>query len=43
MGITLTLPSYGRVHPDGTPVDASTYDYRRAARDAIHFPKLVDR
>lgn len=43
MGLTLTLPSYGRVHPDGTPVDPSSYDYRRAARDAIHFPKLVDR
>jgi hypothetical protein len=43
MGITLTLPSYGRVHPDGTPVNPSTYNYRRAARDAIHFAKLVDR
>jgi hypothetical protein len=43
MGLTLTLPSYGRVHPDGTPVDPASYDYRRAARDAIHFPKLVDR
>jgi hypothetical protein len=43
MGLTLTLGSYGRVHPDGTPIDPATYDYRRAARDAIHFPKLVDR
>jgi replication initiator protein RepSA len=43
MGLTLTLGSYGRVHPDGTAVDPATYDYRSAARDAIHFPKLVDR
>ncbi|GAA0980751.1 replication initiation protein [Nocardiopsis tropica] len=41
--ITLTLDSYGRVRSDGTPVDFSTYDYRRAARDALHFSKLVDR
>lgn len=41
--LTLTMPSYGRVHPDGTPVDPSGYDYRRAARDSIHFGKLVDR
>nr|WP_206685794.1 replication initiator [Kribbella qitaiheensis] len=26
-----------------TPVDPQTYDYRRAALDALHFPKLVDR
>lgn len=43
MFITLTCDSYGRVGPDGAPVNGSTYDYRRAARDAIHFPKLVDR
>ncbi|QUX29528.1 replication initiation protein [Nocardiopsis akebiae] len=41
--ITLTLGSYGRVRSDGTPVDPSTYDYRRAARDTLHFSKLVDR
>ncbi|MFD3684573.1 replication initiator [Nocardiopsis sp. NPDC058631] len=41
--ITLTLDSYGRVRSDGTPVDFSTYDYRRAARDTLHFSKLVDR
>ena len=41
--VTLTLDSYGRVHSDGTPVDPDSYDYRRAARDAIHFPRLVDR
>ncbi|MDP9863922.1 MULTISPECIES: replication initiator [Streptosporangium] len=42
MFVTLTLPSYGRVR-GGVPVDPSTYDYRRAARDALHFSKLVDR
>src|SRR5690606_303845 len=43
MFATFTLPSYGRVRSDGTPVDPETYDYRRAALDAMHFPKLVDR
>ncbi|WP_254858295.1 replication initiator [Protofrankia sp. BMG5.30] len=43
MFLTLTCDSYGRVTSDGTPVDPEGYDYRRAARDAIHFPKLVDR
>jgi phage terminase large subunit-like protein len=43
MFVTLTLPSYGRVHRDGTPRDLNSYDYRRAARDAIHFAKLMDR
>ncbi len=28
---------------DGTTVDFSTYGYRRAARDTLHFSKLVDR
>jgi hypothetical protein len=42
MFITLTLPSYGRVR-DGVPVDPETYDYPQAARDALHFSKLVDR
>ncbi len=41
--LTLTLDSYGRVRSDGTPVDPASYDYRRAARDALHFSKLVDR
>ena len=31
------------MHPDGTPVDPATYDYRRQVLDAMHFPKLVDR
>lgn len=43
MFVTLTLPSYGPVRPDGTPVDPDTYDYRRAALDTMHFPKLIDR
>ena len=41
--ITLTLDTYGKVRADSTPVDPSTYDYRRAARDAVHFASLVDR
>ena len=44
MFITLTLPSYGRIVPGaGLPVDPSSYDYRRAALDALFFPRLVDR
>nr|WP_232794337.1 MULTISPECIES: replication initiator [Pseudofrankia] len=43
MFLTLTCDTYGKVLGDGTPVDPDGYDYRRAARDAIHFPKLVDR
>jgi hypothetical protein len=43
MFVTLTLGSYGRVTPEGVPVNPATYDYRRAALDALHFPKLVDR
>jgi hypothetical protein len=43
MFITLTLGSYGRVTSEGVPVDPASYDYRRAALDALHFPKLVDR
>ncbi len=27
----------------GTPIDPGTYDYRRAALDAIHFAKVLDR
>ncbi|MGW4666933.1 replication initiator [Streptosporangium sandarakinum] len=42
--LTLTLPSYGRIRSgQGVPVDPASYDYRRAARDALHFSKLVDR
>ena len=42
MFLTLTLPSYGQVRA-GAPVDPDTYDYRRAALDAVVFPRLVDR
>jgi hypothetical protein len=41
--LTLTLDSYGRVDNQGAALDPDRYDYRRAARDAIHFPALVDR
>ena len=44
MFLTLTLPSYGPIRTGtGVPVDPASYDYRRAALDALHFPKLVDR
>ena len=43
MFVTLTCDSYGRVHQDGTPIDPESYDYRRAARDAVHFASLADR
>lgn len=42
MFLTLTLPSYGQVRA-GVPLDPETYDYRRAALDAVVFPRLVDR
>jgi hypothetical protein len=41
--LTLTLDSYGRVDNQGAALDPDRYDYRRAARDAIHFPALIDR
>ncbi|OJY49542.1 MAG: replication initiator protein [Pseudonocardia sp. 73-21] len=41
--LTLTLDSYGRVDGDGAALDPDRYDYRRAARDAIHFPAVLDR
>ncbi|GAA1315404.1 replication initiator [Pseudonocardia xinjiangensis] len=41
--LTLTLDSYGRVDNNGAALDPDSYDYRRAARDAIHFPKIVNR
>jgi hypothetical protein len=43
MWLTLTLDSYGPVLGDGTPVHPDRYDYRRAAWDAVHFPRLLDR
>jgi hypothetical protein len=41
--VTLTCPSYGPVRADGTPADPRTYDYDRAARDALTFAALFDR
>ena len=42
--LTVTLPSYGPVRAgEGTPVHPASYDYPRAARDALHFAKLLDR
>jgi hypothetical protein len=41
--LTLTLDTYGRVDFHGAAINPEAYDYRRAARDAIHFPALVDR
>jgi hypothetical protein len=43
MFLTVTLPSYGPVLPSGTPRHPGRYDYRRAALDALHFPKLAER
>jgi hypothetical protein len=52
MFVTLTLGSYGKVIPGrkgahvagaGTPADPRTYDYRRAAVEALFFPRLFDR
>jgi hypothetical protein len=43
MFITLTCPSYGRVGADGTPANLDSYEYTRAARDALHFAALFDR
>src|ERR1700733_10145339 len=43
MFLTLTCDSYGKVGPDGTPANPDTYDYQRAARDALHFAALFDR
>jgi hypothetical protein len=41
--VTLTRPSYGRVDGGGVPADPVTYEYDRAARDALHFAALFDR
>jgi hypothetical protein len=44
MFLTITLPSYGKVIPGtGVPRNPKSYDYRRAALDALLFPRLVDR
>jgi hypothetical protein len=39
----MVVSSYGPVLGDGTPVHPDRYDYRRAAWDAVHFPRLLDR
>ena len=41
--VTLTCPSYDRVGEDGAPADPESYDYGRAARDALAFAALFDR
>jgi hypothetical protein len=43
MFVTLTCHSYGKIGPDGAPADPDSYDYQRAARDALHFAALFDR
>ncbi|MQY19332.1 replication initiator [Nocardia macrotermitis] len=55
MFVTLTMPSYGRINrdgatdekgqpcSDGSPAHPGSYNYRGAARDIVHFSKLVDR
>jgi hypothetical protein len=43
MFLTVTLPSYGLVTSTGAALNPAGYDYRRAALDALHFAKLVDR
>ena len=43
MFLTLTCDSYGKVTADGTPANPDSYDYQRAARDALHFAALFDR
>jgi hypothetical protein len=43
MFLTLTCDTYGPVTGDGTPADPASYDYQRAARDALHFAALFDR
>jgi hypothetical protein len=43
MFLTLTCDSYGKVGPDGVPANTASYDYQRAARDALHFAALFDR
>jgi hypothetical protein len=43
MFVTLTCDTYGTVTGDGTPADPASYDYQRAARDAVHFAALFDR
>lgn len=41
--LTVTCRSYGRVDKEGVPHDMDAYDYKNAARDSIHYPKVIDR
>ena len=41
--LTVTCRSYGRVDKEGVPYDMDAYDYKTAARDSIHYPKVIDR
>lgn len=41
--LTVTCRSYGRVDKEGVPYDMDAYDYKNAARDSIHYPKVIDR
>jgi hypothetical protein len=43
MFVTLTCPSCGRVGEDGAPTDPGTYEYDRAAWDALAFAALFGR
>ncbi|MGW4848896.1 replication initiator [Nocardia brasiliensis] len=43
MFVTLTMPSYGKVHGDGAARDPDAYDYERAAWDAITCARLFSR
>ncbi|MEV6563017.1 replication initiator [Nocardia sp. NPDC051756] len=55
MFVTLTMPSYGKIHDDGavndkgepcsdgSPIAPDNYDYPSAARDIVFFSRLVDR
>jgi hypothetical protein len=47
-GAYLVPCEYGQRHGErdellGTPIDPASYDYRRAALDAIHFARVLDR
>ncbi|MEV0339649.1 replication initiator [Nocardia sp. NPDC050713] len=43
MFVTLTMPSYGKVHSDGSARNPEHYDYQRAAWDAITCARLFSR
>ncbi len=44
MFVTVTLDTYGKIRRGrGVPVRPDRYDYHRAALDALHFSKLMDR